>query len=264
MMKQAVKLGLTMTLALAVGCTTSTSKVQKYAAIGAVGGGIAGAWGGDVIGHGLNTVESGAVGALAGGLVGALIGDAQDNRKMSKDVTDALAAKDKAAADAQEAARAAQTKLAASTEDLNAANRKIDGLNKQVADLTTELANCKGSRVEITLTADVLFNSGSADLSSGGMKALDAAAKQIDKDQFVMVEGHTDTDPIKSSNWKSNWELGAARSLAVLHYLADKGGVDPAKLGASTYSQYQPVGADKAKNRRAVIVLYTGWPAKKF
>lgn len=264
MMKQAIKLGLTATLALAVGCTTSSSKVQKYAAVGAVGGGIVGAWGGDVIGHGLNTVESGLIGATAGGLVGALVGDAQDQRKMSQDVSDKLAEKDKAAADAQEKARAAETKLAAANSDLAAANRKIEGLNKQVADLTAELANCKGSRVEITLTADVLFNSGSATLSSGGMKALDEAATKISKDQFVMVEGHTDTDPIKASSWKSNWELGAARSLAVLHYLSDKGGVDPAKMGASTYSQYQPVGSDKAKNRRAVIVLYTGWPSKKF
>jgi chemotaxis protein MotB len=85
-----------------------------------------------------------------------------------------------------------------------------------------------------------------------------------------MVEGHTDSDPIRHSGWKSNWELGAARSLTVLHYLADKAGVDPAMMSAATFSKYQPVAGNdnaqgKAQNRRAVIVIYNNWgkPAAK-
>jgi chemotaxis protein MotB len=121
--------------------------------------------------------------------------------------------------------------------------------------------------MEISLMTDVLFKPGSVILSDQGKKALDEAAKTIMEqhgDKFITVEGHTDSDQIKLSKWDSNWQLGSARSLAVLNYLL-KQGVDPAKSSAATYGPYQPIASndtkeDKAKNRRAVIVIYTGWP----
>jgi chemotaxis protein MotB len=261
MVKRAMTLGVVMILSLAVGCTT----VQKWAAGGAVVGGTIGAVGGDLAWHGLNTVQSGLVGAAAGGLAGALVGDTMAQNEENKKCANALKDKDAQINEWQEKERQASRRLAAATADLEVKDREIGKLQKANADLTEELANCKGARVEITLTADVLFRPGSAVLSEHGKKALDEAAKQIKASgKNVMFEGHTVSDPIKASNWKTNWELGAARSLAVLHYLIDKGGVESAKLAAATYSQYQPVGKDKAKNRRAVIVLYSGWPSKRF
>ena len=79
-------------------------------------------------------------------------------------------------------------------------------------------------------------------------------------DRALMVRGHTDSQPIVYSGWKSNWELGAARALGVVHYLMDKHGVQGENLSAATYSKYQPR-ADNAtdegrqQNRRAELVV---------
>jgi chemotaxis protein MotB len=54
----------------------------------------------------------------------------------------------------------------------------------------------------------------------------------------------------------TNWELSAARSLTVVHYLQDDAKIDPARLAAVAFGQYRPVSKIKAKNRRIEIVLY--------
>ena len=80
------------------------------------------------------------------------------------------------------------------------------------------------------------------------------ASKQID------VVGHTDTDPIKKSNWKDNWELSAQRALSVLRYL-EKKGISPEKIQATGRGQSQPIASNsnasgKARNRRVEIVVH--------
>jgi chemotaxis protein MotB len=54
----------------------------------------------------------------------------------------------------------------------------------------------------------------------------------------------------------TNWELSAARSLTVVHYLQDDAKIDPTRLAAVAFGQYRPVSKTKAKNRRIEIVLY--------
>jgi len=115
----------------------------------------------------------------------------------------------------------------------------------------------------LTFLAEVFFNSGQADILKQGTDVLDKIAVVFKKDvpdSLVAVEGHTDSDPITRSSWKSNWELSTARALAVLHYFIDKGGVAPDKLSAAGYGEYQPVAsndtpAGKKKNRRVEIVI---------
>ena len=130
-------------------------------------------------------------------------------------------------------------------------------------------------RIEITLSADALFesgnfSSGSAVLTDAGQSLLDGVAATLKSDHAgkkIEIEGHTDTDPIEFSDWRSNWELGAARSLAVLHYLEDKHGIASANLAASSFSMHRPIAGNdtddgKARNRRAVIVIYPQWPSE--
>ncbi|MBI5153956.1 OmpA family protein, partial [Candidatus Poribacteria bacterium] len=76
----------------------------------------------------------------------------------------------------------------------------------------------------------------------------------------LVIEGHTDNQPIKYSGWGSNWELGSARALTVLHTLAEKHGFDPGKLSATTYGEFRPdvpnaTPEGRASNRRSVIVI---------
>jgi len=54
----------------------------------------------------------------------------------------------------------------------------------------------------------------------------------------------------------TNWELSAARSLTVVHYLQDEAKIEPTRLAAVAFGQYRPVSRTKAKNRRIEIVLY--------
>ncbi len=115
----------------------------------------------------------------------------------------------------------------------------------------------------LTFLAEVFFNSGKAEILKQGKEVLGKIAKVLKEDvpgSLVAVEGHTDSDPIVRSDWKSNWELSTARSLAVLHYFVDEGGVAPDKLSAVGYGEYHPVVSNdtaegKKKNRRVEIVI---------
>lgn len=251
MVKRMLTFAVILTLSMTVGCSTT----QKWMAGGAVvGAAVGGAWAGTTEAD-LTAVE----GALVGGVTGAAVGGLVGNIIEEKDIKEKIAALE-----------SENAKLKA---DLEAARGDLAKANARIAELEAEIAALKkyqgGKLLEITLGSDVLFESGSARLNEKGKKALDDAAAKLKSQYasaFSMIEGHTDADPIKVSGWKSNWELGAARSLTVLHYLTDKG-VDPAKLSAATFSKYQPVAgnekaADKALNRRAVISVYKNAPNK--
>jgi len=69
------------------------------------------------------------------------------------------------------------------------------------------------------------------------------------------VAGHTDTQPIKKSEFASNWQLSTERAITVVQFLQENG-VKPANLSAAGYSEYQPVSkSTKAANRRIEIVI---------
>jgi len=77
--------------------------------------------------------------------------------------------------------------------------------------------------------------------------------------KLIRVEGHTDNVPVHASTWTSNWDLSAARALAVVRVLQEKG-VDPTRLAAAGYGEYQPIASNdtpegKSLNRRIEIVL---------
>lgn len=263
MQKRLLSLAMMLLLVSAtVGCTT----VQKWAAGGAVlGASVGGAWAAH---HGsLTALEGAGIGALAGGLAGALVGDQMAQNEYEA-LTRQLQEKDQEIASLQERVRDLERQLGAAQQEIENLKRRIKELEDQVAKLNEQLKNAGGGeRVELTLLSDVLFRPGKAQLSDQGRGILNETAEKIKAlgaDRKVMIEGHTDSQPIRASNWKSNWELGAARSLAVVHYLISQG-VEPSKLAASTYSQYEPVASNdnadgRSQNRRAVVVITVGRP----
>ncbi|MFW6303811.1 MAG: OmpA/MotB family protein [Candidatus Sumerlaeota bacterium] len=109
----------------------------------------------------------------------------------------------------------------------------------------------------------VLFGEGSADLTEHGMQVVDKIAKRIQQDyagREIIVEGHTDSQPIVKSDWKSNWELGAARALTITKYMIEKHDFSPERVAAKTYAQYKQAASNETpegrqSNRRAVIVV---------
>ena len=75
----------------------------------------------------------------------------------------------------------------------------------------------------------------------------------------LRVDGHTDVRPINSPQFKSNWELSAARAISVVQYLIGKG-VSPQRLVAAGFGEFQPIDTDKtdeafSRNRRIELKL---------
>jgi len=117
--------------------------------------------------------------------------------------------------------------------------------------------------ITVTLPNKILFKPGKASLKSATSQELDHilsvlrsqyAGRQID------IVGHTDSDPIKKSKWKDNWELSAQRSLSVTRYLVGRGiGEDKIRAvgrGASRPIASNETAAGKTKNRRVEIVVH--------
>ncbi len=120
-----------------------------------------------------------------------------------------------------------------------------------------EVDTSTAGEVTVRVPGDVLFASGQATLSSGAKKTLNDVAKALNASYAgrpVVVEGHTDSDPIRRSSWASNEALSEARAKAVADYLAQQG-VSGSRLSTVGMGASQPRGSDKAKNRRVEIVV---------
>ncbi|OFX05741.1 MAG: hypothetical protein A3D94_16210 [Alphaproteobacteria bacterium RIFCSPHIGHO2_12_FULL_66_14] len=112
--------------------------------------------------------------------------------------------------------------------------------------------------------SEVLFPSGSAVLQPGGEKQLASVAQRLvdissripgNINWVLQVDGHTDSTPINNALYPSNWELSAARAIAVVKFL-HKEGIPNDRLVAAGYGQYQPLSAiDRARNRRIELKL---------
>lgn len=117
----------------------------------------------------------------------------------------------------------------------------------------------KNGRVYVSMEAKLLFPSGSTTVNSEGKKALVELAKvlQEQSDLDVLVEGHTDTDKMKSSSHpKDNWELSVLRATSVVKIMLNSSSMDPKTITAAGRSMYLPVDENnKAKNRRIEVIL---------
>jgi len=114
----------------------------------------------------------------------------------------------------------------------------------------------------VTIVTDkVLFDPGKAEVQSGGEVILGVVANALAQiPNGVVVEGHTDSRPISTSQFPSNWELSTARATSVLRYLTEERGITPARVAASGYADTRPVAdgtdaASLAQNRRVEIVV---------
>lgn len=133
-------------------------------------------------------------------------------------------------------------------------------LNFKENDLTV---NVKNGKVYVSLAEQLLFRSGSVEVDSKGVTALQQLAKALkdQKDIHVMVEGHTDNVPIskKSAYMQDNWDLSVMRATSITKILT-KGGVSPDQITASGKGEYLPLAPNtspenKQKNRRTEIII---------
>jgi chemotaxis protein MotB len=176
---------------------------------------------------------------------------------------------------------------------LDAADAKAKEQNAQIVDLGQKLNRALASKVEelaryrseffgklrealagqrdvqivgdrFVFQSEVLFPSGSAQLQPGGEKQLASVAQRLmeiaaripkDINWVLQVDGHTDDKPINNVIYPSNWELSAARAIAVVKFLHSQG-IPNERLVAAGYGEYQPLSTiDSARNRRIELKL---------
>ena len=119
-------------------------------------------------------------------------------------------------------------------------------------------------------SSEVLFPSGGADLSVAGRRQISKVSTLLKNiaeqmpagiDWILQVDGHTDDQPLLSgSNFGSNWELSQARALSVVVFLVNEQGMEPRRLSANGFGEFQPLnpentGAARAQNRRIELKL---------
>jgi chemotaxis protein MotB len=124
-----------------------------------------------------------------------------------------------------------------------------------------ELMELRG-KTTVKMKDKILFSSGSATIGTDGRAALRKVAEALRgmQGKSIRVEGHTDNVPTGGAGpFPSNWELSAARALAVVHFLQETG-VDPTRISGAGYGEFQPIASNdspdgRSLNRRIEIVL---------
>ena len=189
---------------------------------------------------------------------------------------------------ASEAARKIAAERNALQQDKSALEREKEGLRAKLTEIESELQRIReqsqrsiaaiqdkfkdtvgavlddAGRLRLDVKGKILFETGSAILSTEGKALLDAIAEEVllntnYADYAVRVEGHTDKTPIGGSELR-NWNLSTERAIAAVKYLQVHAEVNAQRLAAIGYAFYQPIDtADtpeaKAKNRRIEIIL---------
>ena len=120
-----------------------------------------------------------------------------------------------------------------------------------------------GDKVRIRITNTNLFDPGKATLKPGAAQVLDRVAAAIRRDYAgnpIGIEGHTDADPIRKSNWRDNHELSVQRALAVYDYLSKSAGIPSDQLYVAGFGSNMPLASNKsptgkAQNRRVELVI---------
>ena len=157
--------------------------------------------------------------------------------------------------------------LDATTSDLREANRL---LREQQELMTTTAAvavnpfegiegvstTVEGDEVTVTMEGDILFDSGRTTLRKPAKSSLEQIADVLNDDyngKMIVIAGHTDSDPIRKSGFKSNYHLGFERGWAVYEYLTSHG-VDPDRIAVSSYGPNAPMGSKKESRRVEIVV----------
>ena len=147
------------------------------------------------------------------------------------------------------------------TEKRLAEFRELTTKFKSLVDAGKLSIKFQNGRMMLALSTDILFPSGSAQLSAPGKAAITevtALLKDLQNRNF-QVEGHTDNVPIHSKQFPSNWELASARAMSVLGTML-AAGFPPEHVSTASYGSYEPVADNttaegRSENRRIAIVI---------
>lgn len=149
----------------------------------------------------------------------------------------------------------AQRDVRAMSEEFTA---KLEGLIN--GDLVAIRSDQKALTVEVEIKDNVLFKSGSAGVEAKALPLLKELADILKLFPYpVRVEGFTDSNPISTAVFPSNWELSAVRAASVVKALTTAG-IEPPRLSAVGYGEFRPVASNdtadgRQRNRRVILVV---------
>ena len=153
--------------------------------------------------------------------------------------------------------------------------RTIEELQRQIAERNQSVGSGTGfgdaydvsldasaGTITVTLSNSILFDAGKSELkksTSVELNHIESVLNEQYGSRRIDIVGHTDSDPIKKSKWKDNWELSAQRSLSVVRYLIKRGipkdSIRAVGCGAGSPVAPNTTRTGKAKNRRVEIVV---------
>ncbi|MHC4504751.1 MAG: OmpA/MotB family protein, partial [Planctomycetota bacterium] len=157
--------------------------------------------------------------------------------------------------------------LSAARGRLTTSERKTRELKKAARELERQgiAVSPRGAALVVALAERVLFPSGEADLRAGAAEELLGIAKVLNgglSTRAVSVEGHSDSLPPRktAARYPTNWELSAARAVAVARFLVEQGKVAPERVCVAAFADIRPLQRNdtregRAANRRVEIVV---------
>ncbi len=108
------------------------------------------------------------------------------------------------------------------------------------------------------------FDSGDASIRPDVTPMLHIIGESLEKiPNHIRIEGHTDSVPIRTARFPSNWELSTARATSIVHYLLTHHQFEPTRLSAAGYGEFRPISSNnssegRSQNRRVDIVILSG------
>lgn len=145
--------------------------------------------------------------------------------------------------------------------------RQIRGMDEQSKGRISVFADDRG--IVVRAMEKAFFEEGKADLSDQAKKALDAIVPVIrGMNSHLRVEGHTDNMPIRTSEFRSNWELSVMRATEVVRYLIERHEFPPDEISAAGYAEYRPIAPNdnvenRGLNRRIEMIIVKSEQSKK-
>jgi chemotaxis protein MotB len=208
-----------------------------------------------VLMYGMSTIDSKRFGQMAKGLQGVFHGG-PDQEQLNAQAFDSGAGVLKVGK-----LKLIQQRVRSLADSLDSADGMLPENGDPGTDaLSTEITE-RGLIVHIRESA--LFESGKADLKPTARFLLDTLAVELSGlPNHLRVEGHTDSRPISTDRYPSNWELSAARASAVVRYLIEVRGFSAARLSALGFGEFRPRASNSspigmARNRRVDVVILT-------
>lgn len=122
----------------------------------------------------------------------------------------------------------------------------------------------KGDEIILRFEDMLLFDTGKASIKPAAIPILSTVGNKlntyIQEGYYLKIEGHTDNIPIRTAQFPSNWELSAARAIAVAKCFIEEMNFDPAFVSTEGFGEYKPIGDNstqegRAMNRRVEIKL---------